>query len=221
MIIGCRSRDNSGSGDIEDSGEHRGGFNDQSGWSLGGDALVRDSGVVDGSGVRKLEDKGDRFCGSGIDFGADRGPHVNPDGGEELNGMFKMGDLRNGKEEGVPLWVCISSASSRPTDLGIGTGAVGGVKPVDIEGFDKLRAEGRAPPGTPVALEKEELRRLPGMVFEEGCLLDREEAFELSRIAGVTEYITYMNASDVCFEWFHELPTSRDGIRDHTASIDS
>lgn len=100
-----------------------------------------------------------------------------------------MGDLRNGKEAGFPLWICTSSASSRPKDLGIGTGAVGGVKPVGIEGLDKLRAEGRALPGTPAALEKEEPRRLPAVVFEEGCLPDREEAFELLSIAGVTKYI--------------------------------
>jgi hypothetical protein len=94
--------------------------------------------------------------------------------------------------------------------LGTGTGAAGGVKPVDIGGLDKLRAEGRALPGTPAAFEKEELRRLFGRVLEDGRLLDRE-AFELLRIAGVTEYITYLNTSDVCSEWFHELSALRDG----------
>lgn len=51
-IIGCRSRDKSVFEDAEGSGKSRGGFNDQSERSLGEDALVRDSGVVDGSGVR-------------------------------------------------------------------------------------------------------------------------------------------------------------------------
>jgi hypothetical protein len=67
----------------------------------------------------------------------------------------------------------------------------------------------RAPPGTPVALEKDDLCWL--RVFEMEGMLDRE-AFELLRIVGMTEYITYMNALDVCFEWFHEFLTLKDGI---------
>ena len=99
-----------------------------------------------------------------------------------------MGDLRNGKEAGVPLWDCSNSASSRAKDLGNGTGAVlGGVKPVDDPGgLDRVRAEGRAPPGTPAALEKEELCLCisPNRVFEKEGLLDRV-TFELLRIAPV------------------------------------
>jgi hypothetical protein len=97
---------------------------------------------VDGSGVRKLDANGDRFCGYGMDFpGAERGPDVSPDGGEELRGMFRTGDLRIGKEAGSPLCVCPDSGSSRAEGLGIGTGAVGGVKPVDPDGLDKLRPD--------------------------------------------------------------------------------
>jgi hypothetical protein len=208
-IIGCRSRDKSVFEDAEGSGKSRGGFNDQSERSLGEDALVRDSGVVDGSGVRKPEDNGDGFCGYGMDFpGTERGPDVNTDEGEELKGMFRIGDLRIGNEAGIPLCVCSNSGSSRAKGLGIVTG---GVKPVDPSGLDKVRPDGRAPPGTPAALEKEDLCRLPGTVFEMEGLLDRE-AFELLKIAGMTDHITYMNALDVCSEWFHEFLTLKDGI---------
>jgi hypothetical protein len=146
-----------------------------------------------------------------MDFpGAERGPDVSPDGGEELRGMFRIRDLRIGKEAGIPLCVCPNSGSSRATGLGIGTGAFGGVKPLDPDGLDKLRPDGRAPPGTPATLE-EDLCRLPDRVFEMEGLLDRE-TFELLRIAGMTEYMTYMNALDVCSEWFHEFLTLKDGI---------
>jgi hypothetical protein len=67
--------------------------------------LVWDSGVVDGSGARKLADKGDGF-GDGVGLpDVDRLLDVNPtiEGGEELNGMFfRTGDLRDGKEAGKP-----------------------------------------------------------------------------------------------------------------------
>ena len=89
--------------------------------------------------------------------------------------MFKIGALRNGKDAGVPLWVGSNSASSHAEILGSDSGAVGGVKPDDLGGLDKLRAEGSAPPETPAALEKEEpcLRIFPGGAFEERDLLDR------------------------------------------------
>jgi hypothetical protein len=220
IIIGCKSKDKSVFGDVEGSGKSRGGFNDQSEWSLGEDTLVRDSGVVHGSGVRKLEDNGDGVCGYGTDLpGTERGLDVSPDGGEELKGMFRIGGLRNGKEDGIPLRVC-SSGSSRAKGVGIGTGDLGGVKPVDSGGLDKARPDGRAPPGTPATLEKEDPRRLPGKVFEMEGLLDRE-AFELLRIAGMTEYITYRNALDECSEWFHEFLILMDGIWVHVASIES
>ena len=144
--------------------------------------------MVDGSGVRKLEDSGDGFCAYGMDFpGTERGPHVNPDGGEELKGMSRIGYLRIGKEAGIPLCVCSNSDSSRANGLGIGTGALGGVKPVDLAGLDKVRPDGRAAAGTLPALEKEDLCRLPGRAFDMEGLLDRE-AFELLRIASTTEY---------------------------------
>lgn len=92
-----------------------------------------------------------------------------------------MGDLRNGKEAGIPFGVCSNSASSPAKGLGNGTGAVGGDKPVDLGGLDKLRAEGRTPPGTAM-LEKDELADF----LVEGGLGDRL-AFELLRIAGVTQ----------------------------------
>lgn len=96
-----------------------------------------------------------------MDFpGAERGPDVNTDGGEELKGMFRIGALRIGKEAGVPLCVCPNSGSSRAKGLGIGTGPLGGVKPVDPDGLDKLRPDGRASPGTPATIE-EGLCRLP------------------------------------------------------------
>ena len=90
--------------------------------------------------------------------------------------MFKIGALRNGKDAGVPLWVGSNSASSHAEILGNDTGAVGGVKPDDLGGLDKVRAEGSAPPETPAALEKEEpcLRIFPGGAFEERHPLDRE-----------------------------------------------
>jgi hypothetical protein len=164
IITGCRSGDRSVLEDVEKFGRSRGRFGDQSVWSLGEDALVRDSGVVDRSGVRKLEDNGDVFCGYGIDLpDTERGPDVNPDGGEELKGI---GDLRDEKEDEIPLCMCSNSGSSRGKDLGIGTGAVGEVNPDDPGGFDESRVEGRVSPGTPAALEKEELRRLAGRVFE-------------------------------------------------------
>ena len=151
---------------MEGSDKSTGGFNDQSGCSIGKDALVRGSGVGDGIGIWEQEDNGDRFCG------ANRGIDVNPDGGEELKGMFKMGDLSNGKEAGVPLWVSSDSTSSRAKDLGIGTGAVGGVKPVDLGGLDKVRAEGPAPTAE-LEIEEPCLCMFPGRVSE-GDLLDRE-----------------------------------------------
>jgi len=95
-ITGCRSGDKSVLEDVEKFGRSRGRFGDQSVWSLGKDALVRDSGVVDGSEVRELEDNGDGFCGYGFDLpGTEQGPDVNPDGGEELKGMCRIGDLRD------------------------------------------------------------------------------------------------------------------------------
>jgi hypothetical protein len=213
-IIGCRSRDKSVFEGVEGSGKSRGGSNNQSEWSLGEDTLVRDSGVAHGNAVRKLEDNGDEFCGYGMNFPVlvlERGPDVNPDRGEELKGMYRTGDLRIGKEAGLPLCVCSNSGPSHAKGLGIGTGALGGVKPVDPGGLDKVRPDGRPPPGTPAVLEKEDLCRLPCRGFEVEGLLDRE-AIELLRIAGMTEYITYMNASDVCSEWFHEFLTLKDGI---------
>jgi hypothetical protein len=147
-----------------------------------------------------------------MDFpGTERGLDVNPDGGEEVKGMCKTGDLRIGKEAGFPLCVCSNSGSSRAKGLGIGTWALGGVKPLIPGGLDKVRPDGRAPPGTPAALEKEGPCRLPGRVFEMEGLLDRE-TFELLRIAGMTEYITYTSALDVCSERFHEFLALKDGI---------
>ena len=147
-----------------------------------------------------------------MDFpGTERGPDVNPDGGEELKGMSRIGYLRIGKEAGIPLCVCSNSGSLHSKGLGIGIGALGGVKPVDPAGLDKVRPDERAPAGTPPALEKEDLCRLPGRVLEMEGLLDRE-AFELLRIVGMTEYITYLNALDVCSEWFHEFLALKDGI---------
>lgn len=207
-VIGCRSRDKSVFEDAEGSGKSSGGFNDQSERSLGEDALVRDSGVVDGSGVRQLEDNGDGFCEYGMDFPGTERAEVNADGGEELKGMFRIGYLRIGKEAGIPLCVCSDSGSSRAKGLGIVSGRV---KPVDPSGLDKVRPDGRAPPGTPAALEKEDLWRLPGRVFEMEGMLDRE-AFQLLKMAGMTDHITYMNALDVCSEWFHEFLTLKDGI---------
>ena len=48
----------------------------------------------------------------------------------------------------------------------------------------------RVPPGTPAVLKKEDACRLLGRAFEMEGLLD-QEAFELLRIAGMTDYITY------------------------------
>jgi len=167
--------------------------------------------VVDGRGVRKLEDNGDGFCGYGMDFpGTERGLDVNPDGGEEVKGMFRIG-LRIGKEAGVPLCVCSNSGSACAKGLGIVTGDLGGVEPIDPSGLDKVRPDGRAPPVTPAELEKDDLCRLPGRVLEMEGLLDRE-AFELLRIASMTKYGTYMNALGVCSEWFHEFLTLKVGI---------
>jgi hypothetical protein len=172
--------------------------------------------VANGNAVRKLEDNGDEFCGYGMNFpGTERGPDVNPDRGEELKGeelkgMYRIGDLCIEEEEGLPLCVCSNSGTSRAKGLGIGTGALGGDKLVD-PGLDNARPDGRAPPGTPAVLEKEDLCRLPDRVFELEGLLDRE-AIELLRIAGMTEYITYANALDVRSEWFHEFLTLKDEI---------
>jgi hypothetical protein len=58
--------------------------------------------------------------------------------------MFKIGPLRIGKEVDIPLSAYPNSTSSR-TGLGIGTGAVGGVKPVFPSGLDIVRPEGRTP----------------------------------------------------------------------------
>ncbi len=109
--------------------------------------------------------------------------------------------------------MCSTSGSSRGKDSGVGTGTVGRVNPDDplAGGLDKVRADGRVPLGTLAALEREELRRLPGRVFEVEGLQDRE-AFKLLILANVTEYITYMNALDVCSEWLHEFLTLKDGI---------
>ena len=127
--------------------------------------------------------------------------------------MFNIGALRNGREAGAPLGVNSNSASSRAEVLGIDTGAVGGVKPDDLGGLDKVRAERSAPPETPAALEEEELclRIFPGGEFEERVLLNRE-TFRVIRMASVTGYIKHTNALDVCSEHFHELLTLRDGI---------
>jgi hypothetical protein len=99
--------------------------------------------------------------------------------------MGRTGYLRIGKEAGLPLCVCPGSGSSCAKGLGIGTGDLGGVKQVEAGGLDTVRPDGRAPPGTLAKLEKEDLCRLPGRVFEMEGLLDRE-AFELLRIAGMT-----------------------------------
>ena len=107
--------------------------------------------------------------------------------------------------------MCSTSGSSRGKDSGVGAGAVGRVNPDDPGGLDKVRADGRVPPGTLAALEREELRRLPGRVFEVEGLQDRE-AFKLLILVNVAEYITYMNALDVCSEWLHEFPTLKDVI---------
>ena len=69
----------------------------------------------------------------------------------------------------------------------------------------------RAPAETSSTLEREDLCRLPGRVFEIEGRLDRE-AFQLLTIAGTTEYITYRNALGVCSESFHEFLTLKDGI---------
>jgi hypothetical protein len=208
-IIGCRSRDKSMFEGVEGSGKSRGGSSIESEWSL---RVIRDSGVAHGNAVRKLEDNGDEFCGYGVNFpGTERGPDVNPDWGEELKGMYRIGDSRIGKEEGLPLCVCSNSGTSRAKGLGIGTGALGGDKLVGPGGLDNVRPDGRAPPGTPAVLEKEDLCILPDRVFKLEGLLDRE-AIELLRIVGMTEYITYANALDVRSEWFHEFLTLKDEI---------
>jgi hypothetical protein len=58
--------------------------------------------------------------------------------GGNLNGVFNMGDLETGKEARIPLFVSsnLNSGSSRGKGLGIGAGAVGGVKPVDLDGCE-------------------------------------------------------------------------------------
>lgn len=114
--------------------------------------------------------------------------------------MFKIGPLRIGKEAGIPLSACSNSTSSR-TGLIIGTGAVGGVKPVFPGGLDIVRPEGR----TLILFERD-------LVFR--------EAFGALRIAGVTEHMTYIYASS-CPGWPHVSLTLRDEIQDHVASIDS
>ena len=114
--------------------------------------------------------------------------------------MFKIGVLRIGKEAGIPLSACSDSTSSR-TGLGIGTGAVGGVKPVFPGGLDIVRPEGRTL-----------------AVFER--VLVFREAFEALGIAGMTEHMTYMYASS-CSGWPHVFLTLRDEIQHHVASIDS
>ena len=184
MLTGCRSRDKSGCEAIEESGKSRGGLNDQSGRSIDGDMLVRDSSEVDGSGARKLADKGDGLVGDGIGFpGADRGTVPKPacEGGEELKGMFKIGVLRDGKEAGIPLSACTKSTSSRAVGLDNGSGAVGGVKPVFPGGLDKERAESRLPPGIPVVLGGEVWLDVEAIEGED--LLSRE-TFEVLRMTG-------------------------------------
>ena len=89
--------------------------------------------------------------------GMGRGPNANPDGGEELKGMSRVGYLR--------IRFCSNSGSSRAEGLGIGTGALGGVKLVD---------------------------RLPGRLIDMEGLPERE-AFQLLKIVAITENITYMN----------------------------
>jgi hypothetical protein len=83
-------------------------------------------------------------------------------------------------------------------------------EPEELRAMEKC-AGLRALPGTPAALEKDDPCRLPGRAFDMEDLLNRE-AFELLRIAGMTEYITYMNVLDVCSEWFHEFLTLKDAI---------
>jgi hypothetical protein len=79
-------------------------------------------------------------------------------------------------------------------------------RPDRAEEPEELRAMGTcaglpAPPRTPAIPEKEGLGlgRLPGREFGKEGLLD-QEAFELLRIVSITEYITYMNALNVCSE---------------------
>lgn len=164
-------------------------------------------------------DKGDGFVGIAIGFpGADRETVPNPtsEGGEELKGMFKIGALRDGREEGVPLSVCCSSTSSCAKGLGIGTGSLGGVEPVSRGGLDNVSAEGRAP----AVMENALLSRFPGGVLGGGDLIIREP-FEVLRIVSVTEHITHLYAMGACLEWFHVFLTLKDEIQDHVTSIDS
>ena len=83
-------------------------------------------------------------------------------------------------------------------------------EPEELRAMEKC-AGLRAPPGTPAVPEKENLCRLPRRAFEMEDLLNRE-AFELLRIAGMSEYITHMNALDVCSEWFLGFLTLKDAI---------
>lgn len=50
--------------------------------------------------------------------------------------LFNIGDFETRKEAEIPLCACSNSGSSRCHDLGIGTGAVEGVKPVDLDGCE-------------------------------------------------------------------------------------
>ena len=79
MCTGCRSNGIWGLEALEDSGRSEARINDQSRWSVGGDILDTDSGVVDGRGTWKPEDNGDGRPGDGNGFpGTARGPDVNP-----------------------------------------------------------------------------------------------------------------------------------------------
>jgi len=141
----------------------------------------------------RLGDNRDGFCGYGMGFpDTERELDVNPDGRKELKGMSRIGELLIEEEAGIPLCVWSNSGSLRARGLDIGIGALGGSKPVDPGGIDKVKPDGRAPPGTPATLDKVGLRRVSGRVFEmEGPRY--RETFELLRIAGMTENITYMN----------------------------
>jgi hypothetical protein len=180
--------------DVVVSDKNGGGFNDWSEWSLDEDTLVR-----------RLGDNRDGFCGYGAGFpDSEREIDVNPDVGEELKGMSRIGYWVIEEKAGFPLRVCSNSGTLRAKGLDIGVGALRGGKPVDPVGIDKVRPDGRAPPGTPAALDKVGLRGVSGRVFPRS-----RETFELLRIAGMTENITYMN---VCPEWFHEFLTLKGGI---------
>jgi hypothetical protein len=95
--------------------------------------------------------------------------------------MSRIGYWVIEEEAGIPLRVCSNSDSLRVKGLDIGIRALGGGKLVDPCGIDKVRPDGREPPGTPATLDKVGLRGVSGRVFPRS-----RETFELLRIAGMT-----------------------------------